>query len=76
MFNKGGLVFGQLHVMSRGMLCMAMHLVESLLVLLSKFKYGDLCKYRITRPAEGPFYLKDKDGKCPLVDVGAVDKIK
>lgn len=57
------------------MLGMAMHLVESLLVLLSKLKYGDLCKYGI-RPAEGPFYLKDKDGKCPLVDVGAVDKIK
>ena len=53
-----------------------LHLVDSLLVMLSKFKYGNVAKYGITRPTEGPFYLKEKYGKYPVIEMGTMDKIK
>ena len=40
------------------------------MVMLSKLFYGDLTKYGITRPTEGPFSMKIKYGKYPVVDVG------
>lgn len=46
------------------------------MVLLSKIKYGDLSKYGINRPQEGPFALKVKNGKYPIIDVGTCKKIK
>ncbi|KAJ8623133.1 hypothetical protein MRB53_031662 [Persea americana] len=52
------------------------HLLDSLVVMLSKFMYGDLTKYGIRRPEEGPFYLKLKQGKFPVIDVGTTNKIK
>lgn len=55
---------------------MPLHLVDSFLVLVSKIMYGDLTKYGIQRPKEGPFFLKGRDGKYPVVDVGTVKKIK
>lgn len=51
-------------------------LVESLVVLLSKLFYGDLSKYGISRPKEGPFTLNIAGGKYPLLDVGTCEKIK
>lgn len=50
--------------------------VESLVVLLSKLWYGGLEKYGIQRPDEGPFTLRKKYGKFPLVDAGTYNKIK
>ncbi|XP_047308976.1 probable indole-3-pyruvate monooxygenase YUCCA10 [Impatiens glandulifera] len=51
--------------------------VDSLLVMLSKLKYGnDLSKYGFKRPKEGPFLMKDKYGKYPIIDIGTMDKIK
>ncbi|KAG5564539.1 hypothetical protein RHGRI_000649 [Rhododendron griersonianum] len=51
--------------------------VESLVVLLSKLWYGGLEKYGIQRPNEGPFTLKKKYGKFPLIDSsGTYNKIK
>ncbi|KAJ4955507.1 hypothetical protein NE237_012290 [Protea cynaroides] len=50
--------------------------VERIVVLLSKFWYGDMSKYGIKRPQEGPFTLKDKYGKYPIIDVGTIGKIK
>nr|XP_023891212.1 probable indole-3-pyruvate monooxygenase YUCCA10 isoform X2 [Quercus suber]POE62183.1 putative indole-3-pyruvate monooxygenase yucca10 [Quercus suber] len=51
-------------------------LVDFLMVMLSKLVYGDLTKYGIGRPTEGPFYMKVKYGKYPLFDVGTYKKIK
>lgn len=51
-------------------------LVDSMMVMLSKLVYGDLSKYGIRRPEEGPFYMKAKCGKYPAIDVGAYKKIK
>ena len=45
-------------------------LVDFLMVMLSKLVYRDLTKYGITRPTEGPFYMKVKYGKYLVVDVG------
>ncbi|GFZ19504.1 flavin-binding monooxygenase family protein [Actinidia rufa] len=41
-----------------------------------KLRYGDLTKYGIQRPQEGPFTLKAKYGKYPVIDVGTYKKIK
>lgn len=46
------------------------------MLLLSKIKYGDLSKFGIHRPEKGPFALKVKDGKYPIIDVGTCKKIK
>ncbi|KAH6821756.1 Flavin-containing monooxygenase family protein [Perilla frutescens var. hirtella] len=50
--------------------------VDSVATMMSKIVYGDLTKYGIKRPKEGPFALKVKYGKYPVVDVGTFDKIK
>ncbi|XP_073286964.1 probable indole-3-pyruvate monooxygenase YUCCA10 [Primulina huaijiensis] len=73
-----------IHVLSRSMTSLGLVLlkylsldwVDSLLVLMSKIVYGDLCKYGIERPKEGPFAMKDKYGRYPVVDVGTYQKIK
>ncbi|KAD4584503.1 hypothetical protein E3N88_22104 [Mikania micrantha] len=53
-----------------------LHLVDSLLVLLSKVMYGDLTKYGIQRPKQGPLLTKMREGRYPVIDVGTVKKIK
>ncbi|KAI3760056.1 hypothetical protein L1987_50445 [Smallanthus sonchifolius] len=53
-----------------------LHLVDSLLVLVNKVIYGDLTKYGIQRPKEGPFMGKARDGKYPVIDAGTSKKIK
>ncbi|WOG94782.1 hypothetical protein DCAR_0314079 [Daucus carota subsp. sativus] len=72
------------HVLSRGMVYWGLillkyfpyYMVDSLMLLLSKIKYGDLSKFGIHRPEKGPFALKVKDGKYPIIDVGTCKKIK
>ena len=78
------LLYVQVHFISREMVDLAkfmlkhfqLSLVDSLLVMLSKLVYGDLTKYGITRPTEGPFYMKVKYGKYPVIDVGAYKRIQ
>ncbi|XP_071738295.1 probable indole-3-pyruvate monooxygenase YUCCA10 [Rutidosis leptorrhynchoides] len=53
-----------------------LNLVDSFLVWHSKLMYGDLSKYGIERPKEGPFFIKVRDGKYPVIDMGAFEKIK
>ncbi|KAA8543163.1 hypothetical protein F0562_021342 [Nyssa sinensis] len=73
-----------LHILSRGMAYLGLvllkyiplHMVDSLLVMLSKLRYGNLSEYGIQRPQEGPFSLKVKYGKYPVIDVGTCKKIK
>lgn len=74
----------QVHILSRGMTYTGLLLlnyvplkvVDSILVMLSKLWYGDLTKYGIRRPEEGPFTVKVKYGKYPVIDVGTHQKIK
>ena len=75
----------QLHILSRGMANMGLVLlkyvslnaVDSLLLMLSKLWYGgDLSRYGIKRPEEGPFTMKVKYGKYPVIDIGTYQKIK
>ncbi|KAK7284705.1 hypothetical protein RJT34_19457 [Clitoria ternatea] len=50
--------------------------VEKLLVIVSRIVYGDLSKYGLPFPTEGPFTLHRKYGKFPIIDLGTVKKIK
>ncbi|XP_062087295.1 probable indole-3-pyruvate monooxygenase YUCCA10 [Humulus lupulus] len=78
------IVRSPIHVVSREMVYLALVLlkylplkmVDSVVVMLSKLMYGDLTKYGIERPSEGPFYMKVKYGKYPIIDVGTCHKIK
>ncbi|XP_052211016.1 probable indole-3-pyruvate monooxygenase YUCCA10 [Diospyros lotus] len=73
-----------IHILSTGMVNLAVALVkyiplyavDALQVMLSRLWYGDLTKYGIQRPAEGPFSMKLKYGKYPIIDVGTCSKIK
>ncbi|XP_073013739.1 probable indole-3-pyruvate monooxygenase YUCCA10 [Typha latifolia] len=72
------------HVMTKEMIYLGMvlvkylpvKLVDTLLVMLSKIKYGDLSKFGIVRPKQGPFSIKNATGKSAVIDVGTVAKIK
>ncbi|EEF42039.1 probable indole-3-pyruvate monooxygenase YUCCA11 [Ricinus communis] len=72
------------HVLTKEMVFLGMNLlnflpcdlVDSVAVMLSKLKYGDISNYGLQRPTEGPFYLKAKTGRSPTIDVGTMDKIK
>ncbi|KAJ6352654.1 hypothetical protein OIU76_001811 [Salix suchowensis] len=51
-------------------------LVDFIAITASKINFGDISKYGIQRPTEGPFYIKATTGRSPTIDVGAVQKIK
>ncbi|KAL5561568.1 hypothetical protein UlMin_031315 [Ulmus minor] len=78
------IVRSPVHFLSRRMVNLALillkhlplSLVDSLLIVLSKLVYGDLTKYGIKRPKEGPFFMKEEYGKYPVIDVGTYEKIK
>lgn len=46
------------------------------MVILSKMVYGDVTTHGVARPNEGPFYMKVKYGKYPVIDVGTYKKLK
>ncbi|XP_016205125.1 probable indole-3-pyruvate monooxygenase YUCCA10 [Arachis ipaensis] len=77
-------VRSQVHIVSREIANMGLFLlnyvgvnkVDKLVVMLSRLMYGDMSKYGIARPNEGPFYMKVKYGKYPIIDVGTSQKIK
>ncbi|XP_020590753.1 probable indole-3-pyruvate monooxygenase YUCCA11 isoform X1 [Phalaenopsis equestris] len=73
------------HVMSKEMIYwgmvlldrkMPLWIVDKFCVFLSELRYGDLSKFGIIRPKDGPFFLKATLGKSPVIDVGTVHKIK
>ncbi|KAB2603653.1 indole-3-pyruvate monooxygenase YUCCA10 [Pyrus ussuriensis x Pyrus communis] len=51
-------------------------IVDKVVVRLGKLKYGNLSKFGIRRPKEGPFYLKATKGRSATIDVGCIKKIK
>lgn len=78
------IVRSPVHFLSRDMMYYAgvllnylsLSTVEKLVVMVSKIVYGDLIKYGIPFPSEGPFTMKMKYGKFPIIDLGTVNKIK
>ncbi|CAN6475934.1 unnamed protein product [Victoria cruziana] len=56
--------------------CLPMSSVDSLAIALGRIMFGNLEKYGITEPQEGPFFLKAATGRSPVLDVGTIDKIK
>ncbi|KAL7126410.1 hypothetical protein ABFS83_14G185100 [Erythranthe nasuta] len=72
------------HFLTEGMVKLGMvllkylrvDLVDKFLLMLSKFKYGNLNEYGIERPSKGPFYLKKATGRSPVIDVGTIAKIR
>ncbi|XP_076925395.1 putative indole-3-pyruvate monooxygenase YUCCA8 [Bidens hawaiensis] len=51
-------------------------LVDNLLLTLSWFILGNTQKYGIKRPSLGPLQLKNHHGKTPVLDIGALQKIR
>ncbi|KAM3327086.1 hypothetical protein P3S67_002212 [Capsicum chacoense] len=72
------------HVLTREMVHMGMvmlkylpmSLVDNVIMNYAKMKFGNLAKFGIPQPQEGPFYVKVSKGSSPVIDVGAIDKIK
>ncbi|XP_059639589.1 probable indole-3-pyruvate monooxygenase YUCCA10 [Cornus florida] len=77
-------VRNQFHVVTKEMVLIGQLLlqyvsvseIDNLITVLAEHKYGNLSKYGIHRPAEGPFYLKDTTGRSPVLDVGTIEKIR
>ncbi|CAN8247858.1 unnamed protein product [Cochlearia groenlandica] len=51
-------------------------LVDKIMLILAWLILGNLTKYGLKRPNMGPMELKVVTGKTPVLDVGAVEKIK
>ncbi|KAJ1390712.1 Pyridine nucleotide-disulfide oxidoreductase, class-II [Sesbania bispinosa] len=54
----------------------SLSMVDSVMVIVSRLVYGDVTSYGVGRPNEGPFFMKVKYGKYPVIDVGTYQKIK
>ncbi|KAG1359671.1 Flavin-containing monooxygenase [Cocos nucifera] len=50
-------------------------LSDRILLALSWMILGDIKKYGLKRPLEGPLELKNTQGKAPVLDIGALGKI-
>ncbi|KAL1351062.1 hypothetical protein AAHE18_06G069600 [Arachis hypogaea] len=78
------IVRSPVHILSRNMMYysgmllkyLSLSTVEKLLVIVSRIVYGDLSKYGLPWPSEGPFTMKIKYGKFPIIDLGTIKKIK
>lgn len=51
-------------------------LVDKLLLVLAWLVLGNIEKYGLKRPSMGPLELKNEIGKTPVLDIGALEKIK
>ncbi|KAK4776795.1 hypothetical protein SAY86_005483 [Trapa natans] len=51
-------------------------MVDKLLLVLAWLFFGNLEKLGIRRPSTGPLELKNKGGKTPVLDIGALGKIR
>lgn len=51
-------------------------MVDKILLIFAWLKLGSLEKYGIKRPMMGPIELKNTKGKTPVLDIGALQKIK
>lgn len=53
-----------------------MRLVDAIVVLMAKWKFGNVSRYGFQTPKLGPFTIKQTTGQTPTVDVGTINKIK
>ncbi|XP_071698420.1 probable indole-3-pyruvate monooxygenase YUCCA5 [Rutidosis leptorrhynchoides] len=51
-------------------------LVDKLILLLAWFILGNTQNYGIKRPSLGPLQLKNHYGKTPVLDIGALEKVR
>lgn len=51
-------------------------LVDKILLILAWFILGNIEKYGLRRPSIGPLQLKNTSGKTPVLDIGALQKIR
>lgn len=51
-------------------------LVDMILLILAWLLLGNIEKYGLKRPLTGPLELKNSKGKTPVLDIGALEKIK
>lgn len=50
--------------------------VDKLLLAMTRLILGNVEKYGLRRPSVGPLQLKDSEGKTPVLDIGALQKIR
>lgn len=50
--------------------------VDKILLLLTWMILGNMEKYGLKRPGFGPLEMKNTQGKTPVLDIGALDKIR
>ncbi|KAJ1384431.1 hypothetical protein SESBI_42571 [Sesbania bispinosa] len=82
--NTSIVIRSPVHYFTKEMVFAGMHLLKYLkvdkmdkvMVFMSKMVYGDVSKFGLTRPKDGPFTMKIKGGRTPTIDVGCVEKIK
>ncbi|KAL5571894.1 hypothetical protein UlMin_021491 [Ulmus minor] len=51
-------------------------LVDMIVLNFGKLKHGDMSKYGLKKPKEGPFFLKQTTGRSATIDVGCIEKIR
>nr|KYP70767.1 Putative dimethylaniline monooxygenase [N-oxide-forming] 6 [Cajanus cajan] len=51
-------------------------LVDKILLILAWFVLGNIEKLGLKRPSKGPLELKNTKGKTPVLDIGALEKIR
>lgn len=51
-------------------------LVDKIILVLAWFILGNIEKYGLKRPSAGPLHLKNTQGKTPVLDIGALEKIR
>lgn len=51
-------------------------LVDKIMLLTAKMVLGNIEKYGLKRPQMGPLQLKNIEGKTPVLDIGALKKIR
>eukprot|EP00257_Ricinus_communis_P004701 XP_002518191.2 probable indole-3-pyruvate monooxygenase YUCCA3 [Ricinus communis] len=51
-------------------------MVDKILLVFAWLILGNLEKHGLKRPCVGPLQLKNSEGKTPVLDIGALDKIK
>ncbi|MED6106824.1 putative indole-3-pyruvate monooxygenase YUCCA3 [Stylosanthes scabra] len=51
-------------------------MVDKILLILSRLILGNVEKYGLKRPCVGPLELKNSSGKTPVLDIGALKKIR
>lgn len=51
-------------------------LVDKILLIIARLLLGNIEKYGLRRPSMGPLTLKNTRGKTPVLDIGALERIR